>query len=125
MAYLNAMRPEELLAPTPSGVCCKPGNFFIDPTRPVDKAVIRHGHSDHARPGHGAVLATQETLDMMRLRYGKNFADTTQAVCYGETLTLGGATAHHALSPHQPAALGQATARGRPAGSAGADAGRN
>ncbi len=92
MAYLNAMRPEELLAPTPSGVCCKPGNFFIDPTRPVDKAVITHGHSDHARPGHGAVLATQETLDMMRLRYGDNFAGTTQAVRYGETLKLGGAT---------------------------------
>ena len=85
------MRPEELLAPTPSGVCCKPGNFFIDPTRPVDKAVITHGHSDHARPGHGAVLATQETLDMMRLRYGDNFAGTTQAVRYGETLTLGSA----------------------------------
>ena len=68
------MRPEDLLSPTPSGVCCKPGGFYIDPTRPVDKAVITHGHSDHARPGHGAVLATQETLDMMRLRYGPNFA---------------------------------------------------
>ena len=86
------MRPEDLLAPTPSGVCCKPGGFFIDPTRPVDKAVITHGHSDHARPGHGAVLATQETLDLMRLRYGDNFAGTTQAVRYGETLNLGGAT---------------------------------
>ena len=74
------MRPEDLLAPTPSGVCCKPGGFHIDPTRPVDKAVITHGHSDHARAGHGAVLATQETLDMMRLRYGENFAGTTQAV---------------------------------------------
>ena len=72
------MRPEDLLAPTPSGVCCKPGDFFIDPTRPVDKAVITHGHSDHARPGHGSVLATQETLDLMRLRYGEDFAGTTQ-----------------------------------------------
>ena len=86
------MRPEDLLAPTPSGVCCKPGGFFIDPTRPVDKAVITHGHSDHARPGHGAVLATQETLDMMRLRYGENFAGSTQVATPGETLTLGGAT---------------------------------
>src|SRR5215210_7856145 len=85
------MRPEDLLLPTPSGVCCKPGGFFIDPTRPVDKAVITHGHSDHARPGHGAVLATQETLDLMRLRYGEGFAGTTQAVRLGETLTLDGA----------------------------------
>lgn len=86
------MRPEDLLSPTPSGVCCKPGGFYIDPTRPVDKAVITHGHSDHARPGHRAVLATQETLDLMRLRYGPDFAGSTQAVKPGETLTLGGAT---------------------------------
>jgi putative mRNA 3-end processing factor len=92
MAYLTAMRPEDVLVPTPSGVCCKPGGFFIDPTRPVDKAVITHGHSDHARPGHGAVLATQETLDLMRLRYGENFAGTVQAVRYGEALNLDGAT---------------------------------
>jgi len=67
------------------------GEFHIDPTRAVDKALITHGHSDHARPGHGAVLATQETLDLMRLRYGENFAGTTQAVRYGETLDIGGA----------------------------------
>ena len=66
--------------PVPAGLCCKPGGFHIDPMRPVERAVITHGHSDHARPGHGAVLATQETLDMMRLRYGENFAGTTQAV---------------------------------------------
>src|ERR1700756_3547200 len=95
MAYLCAMRPstmrpEELLTPTPSGVCCQTAGFHIDPTRPVDKAVITHGHSDHARPGHGAVLATQETLDLMRLRYGDDFAGSSQAVRYGETLTLDG-----------------------------------
>ena len=79
------MRPEDILVPTPSGVCCKRGGFHIDPTRPVEKALITHGHSDHARAGHGAVLATQETLDIMRLRYGDNFAGTTQAIRYGET----------------------------------------
>jgi len=85
------MRPEDILVPTPSGVCCKPGGFHIDPTRPVEKALITHGHSDHARAGHGAVLATQETLDIMRLRYGDNFAGATQAIRYGERLALGGA----------------------------------
>ena len=85
------MRPEDILVPTPSGVCCKPGGFYIDPTRPVERALITHGHSDHARAGHGAVLATQETLDIMRLRYGANFAGSAQAVSYGETLTLDGA----------------------------------
>src|SRR6267154_6542808 len=84
------MRPEDILVPTASGVCCKPGGFHIDPTRAVEKAIITHGHSDHARAGHGAVLATQETLDLMRLRYGENFAGSTQAISYGERLRLGG-----------------------------------
>ncbi len=83
------MRPEDLLLPTPSGLCCASGGFHIDPLRPVEKALITHGHSDHARPGHGAVLATAETLDLMRLRYGPNFAGSVQAVAYGETLRLG------------------------------------
>ena len=89
MAYLGIMRPQDILKPTAAGLCSTIGGFHIDPVRPVDKALITHGHSDHARPGHGAVLATQETLDMMRLRYGENFAGTTQAIAYGERLKLG------------------------------------
>jgi putative mRNA 3-end processing factor len=85
------MRPEDILMPTPSGVCCKLGGFHIDPTRPVKRALITHAHSDHARPGHGAVLATRETLDLMRLRYGENFAGTAQAATYGESVNLDGA----------------------------------
>jgi putative mRNA 3-end processing factor len=86
------MRPEDILVPTPAGLCCKRGGFHIDPTRIVERALITHAHSDHARAGHGAVLATQETLDMMRLRYGDNFAGTTQAIRYGETVTIDGAS---------------------------------
>jgi putative mRNA 3-end processing factor len=89
-SYLCGMRPEDLLTPMPSGLCCPAGGFHIDPTRPVERAVITHGHSDHARSGHGAVLATQETLDLMRLRYGEGFAGTTQAIRYGERIELGG-----------------------------------
>jgi len=88
-SYIPWMRPQDILMPVPAGLCCKPGGFHIDPVRPVERAVITHGHSDHARPGHGAVLATQETLDMMRLRYGDNFAGRTQAIAYGEKLKLG------------------------------------
>src|ERR1700716_286736 len=90
-AYITGMRPQDILMPGPAGLCCKPGGFHIDPVRPVEKAVITHGHSDHARPGHGAVLATQETLDLMRLRHGDNFAGSTQVAKPGEVLTLGGA----------------------------------
>src|SRR6202044_3397115 len=87
--YITNMRPQDILMPVPAGLCCKPGGFHIDPVRPVERALITHGHSDHARPGHGAVLATRETLDMMRLRYGDNFARSTQAIGYGEELRLG------------------------------------
>jgi putative mRNA 3-end processing factor len=86
------MRPEDILLPTPAGLCCKPGSFHIDPIRPVDKAIITHGHSDHARAGHGSVLATQETLDLMRLRYGDGFAGAVQALRYGERLGIGAVT---------------------------------
>ncbi|MGH6778303.1 MAG: ligase-associated DNA damage response exonuclease [Bradyrhizobium sp.] len=83
------MRPQDILMPVAAGLCCKTGGFHIDPVRPVPRAVITHGHSDHARAGHGAVLATQETLDIMRLRYGDDFAGSTQAIRYGEEVRLG------------------------------------
>ena len=82
------MRPEQLLTPTPSGVCCKRAGFHIDPTRAVDRALITHAHSDHARAGHKHVLATRETLDIMRLRHGENFAGSTQEIRYGESVEL-------------------------------------
>jgi putative mRNA 3-end processing factor len=103
-----------LLTPTPAGLYCPTGDFHIDPVRPVPRALITHGHSDHARPGHGAVLATQETLDMMRLRYGDNFARTTQAVTYSETIQLGDVSvtfhpAGHVLGSAQIAVTRNAT----------------
>lgn len=82
------MRASDLLCPRPEGLYCPPGDFFIDPVRPVVRALITHGHSDHARPGHGAVLATAETLDIMELRCGPGFAGTTQAAKLGETISM-------------------------------------
>src|SRR5919204_6947416 len=87
--YMTEMRAQDILMPASAGLCCQIGGFHIDPTRPVERALITHGHSDHARAGHGAVLATQETLDIMRLRYGENFAGAAQAVAYGEKISLG------------------------------------
>ena len=52
--------------------------------------MITHGHSDHARPGHGAVLATAQTLAVMAERYGPGFAGRTQSAAYGETTLIGG-----------------------------------
>jgi len=64
----------------------------VDPVKPVPRAVITHGHSDHARAGHGAVLATPETLAIMAARYGEDFTRSRQAARYGETHDLGGVT---------------------------------
>ncbi|WP_284311256.1 ligase-associated DNA damage response exonuclease [Labrys miyagiensis] len=84
------MRPSDLLIPTPSGLYCPPADVYVDPVRPVDKALITHAHSDHARAGHYQVLATQETLAIMAARLGEEFCHTRQVARYGETLDLNG-----------------------------------
>jgi Predicted exonuclease of the beta-lactamase fold involved in RNA processing len=84
------IRPESLLCPKPEGLYCAPGDFFVDPVRPVTRAVITHGHSDHARAGHGVVIATPETLAIMEERYGRDFAGSVQALGYGESISRDG-----------------------------------
>ncbi|NGN44179.1 ligase-associated DNA damage response exonuclease [Mesorhizobium sp. CGMCC 1.15528] len=84
------MRARDLLHTRPEGLYCPPGDFYIDPVRPVASALITHGHSDHARSGHRSVLATRETLEIMALRYGADFAGTTQAARLGETIDVNG-----------------------------------
>ena len=70
------MRPKILSRTAPGSIACPATSISIRPGGRA--ALITHGHSDHARAGHGAVLATPETLDIMRLRYGENFAGATQ-----------------------------------------------
>jgi putative mRNA 3-end processing factor len=86
---MSPSRFETWLHPTPSGLFCLPGGFYIDPVRPVPRAVITHGHSDHARPGHEAVLATAETQAVMRMRLGDGAGISQQALAYGEMLSIG------------------------------------
>jgi putative mRNA 3-end processing factor len=86
---ISGPRPEDWLRVTPDGLYCSPGDFLIDPVRPVSRALITHGHADHARPGHGAVLATAGTLAIMHSRFGEN-AGEGQAVAYGEKTGVNG-----------------------------------
>jgi putative mRNA 3-end processing factor len=88
-AVAPRFRPSELLIPTPAGLYCPPADIYIDPVRPVARALITHGHSDHARAGHGAVLATRETLAIMALRYGEGFTGERQEAVPGETTRIG------------------------------------
>jgi putative mRNA 3-end processing factor len=82
--------PQTWLRPLPAGLYCEPGDFFVDPVRAVDRAVITHAHSDHARPGHRAVLASAATLALMRVRLGEGGAGgAAQALAWGERLSIG------------------------------------
>ena len=80
--------PALWLKPTGGGLHCEPGDFCIDPTRVVDRAIITHGHSDHARPGHTHVLATAETIAIMQARMGDRAGASFQPLKYGEPLTI-------------------------------------
>ena len=82
---------ETWLQPRPEGLFCAPGGFFIDPVRVVDRAVITHAHSDHARAGHAAVLTRPETAALMQARLGKG-RTVYQTLGWGEVLRLGEVT---------------------------------
>ncbi|MEL6463436.1 MAG: ligase-associated DNA damage response exonuclease [Pseudomonadota bacterium] len=84
---------------TPSGIYCPSGDFYIDPWKPVDRALITHGHADHARWGMGSYLATDIAAPVMRHRLGDVSIDTVR---YGETLTMGGATVSFHPAGHVP-----------------------
>ncbi|MBV8097122.1 MAG: ligase-associated DNA damage response exonuclease [Acetobacteraceae bacterium] len=73
----------------PQGLFCEPGGFFVDPIRPVDRAVITHAHSDHARPGHASVLASPATATLMQVRMGEGRTGALHTLGWGEPLTVG------------------------------------
>lgn len=83
--------PREWMAVKPEGLYCAAGDVYIDPVRPVSRAIITHGHSDHARSGHGVVYATPETLAIMAVRYGEGFCTQPVPLEYGERVAIGGA----------------------------------
>jgi putative mRNA 3-end processing factor len=87
---MGALGVDKWLYPTNRGLFCEPGGFFIDPARAVDRAVITHGHSDHARPGHAAVLATDATIEVMKVRMGPECAGTFEPKAYGEQTSVNG-----------------------------------
>ncbi|WP_333795373.1 ligase-associated DNA damage response exonuclease [Hyphomicrobium sp.] len=87
---MSAAGLDQWLYPTERGLYCEPADVFIDPARAVPRAIITHGHSDHARPGHGAVLATPETIAIMKLRLGADGAGRFEPVALSETLAIAG-----------------------------------
>jgi putative mRNA 3-end processing factor len=81
---------QDLIVQRPEGLYCPPGDFYIDPWRAVERAVITHAHADPARVGHGHYLATAPAEGVLRSRLGQGIA--LQAVQYGEAVTHNGVT---------------------------------
>ena len=77
-----------LIEATPRGLYCPPGDFYIDPWRPVERAVITHAHGDHARPGSRAYLASRRGLPVLQTRLGPEA--TIEGLEYGEARAIGG-----------------------------------
>ena len=85
---------QDLIVQRPEGLYCPPGDFYIDPWRPVERAVITHAHADHARMGHGHYLAATPAEGVLRSRLGQHI--TLQSLDYGQQIVHNGV----ALSLH-------------------------
>lgn len=94
------LNPETWLKVTEHGLYCEPGRFHIDPYRPVEHAVITHGHADHARPNNTNVLATPDTIAIMQARYGAEAGKSLQALMFGRRLDINGVGVQFAPAGH-------------------------
>ncbi|WP_022703049.1 ligase-associated DNA damage response exonuclease [Pseudorhodobacter ferrugineus] len=93
------MAVKPVLSFTEKGIYCPAGDFYIDPWRPVPRALVTHGHLDHARPGHGAYLATHAALPVIRHRLG---AITADGIGYAEPRQIGAAQVSFHPAGHVP-----------------------
>ncbi|MCB5198532.1 ligase-associated DNA damage response exonuclease [Loktanella sp. TSTF-M6] len=89
----------DVLTFTDRGIYCPAGDFYIDPWRPVDRALITHGHADHSRWGMRSYLATEAAAPVIRHRLGDITLDTIR---YGETRQIGSATVSFHPAGHVP-----------------------
>ncbi|MGR3435164.1 MAG: ligase-associated DNA damage response exonuclease [Shimia sp.] len=89
----------DVLTFTDRGIYCPAGDFHVDPWRPVDRALITHGHADHARPGHARYLCTEACAPVMRFRLGDIRVETVR---YGEARRIGDATVSFHPAGHVP-----------------------
>ncbi|MEM9671917.1 MAG: ligase-associated DNA damage response exonuclease [Bacteroidota bacterium] len=80
------MKP--LIEFTDRGLFCPPAGIYVDPWKPVDKAVITHAHSDHARWGMKHYLAHQQSETILRLRLGQDIS--LETLPYSESINVGG-----------------------------------
>src|SRR5215210_3670419 len=85
------------IEPHPTGIFIPAANAWVDPSEPVPRALVTHGHADHARGGHGEVWATPETLAIMGVRYGEQ---TGHPMAYDEAVSVGEVEARFVPAGH-------------------------
>ena len=78
----------DILTQTPQGLYCPIGDFYLDPLRPVPRALVTHGHSGYARGGRGEGLGTVQELRDEEIRYGSDLSGARHATRLGKRLGL-------------------------------------
>ncbi len=99
LRYIRGMAQDPVLTFTKQGIYCPDGDFYIDPTRGVGRALVTHGHSDHARRGSDSYLCTDQALPVIRHRLGRI---TAEGVAYGERRQIGGVSVSFHPAGHVP-----------------------
>lgn len=89
-----------LLTVNKYGLYCAAGDFYIDPWRGVDRAVVTHGHSDHARPGSRSYLTCKYSELILKERLGERIS--VQTAEYGEGLVINGVKVSFHPAGHIP-----------------------
>jgi putative mRNA 3-end processing factor len=84
---MEAYSSGNVIQATEQGLYCRAGDFYIDPSEPVERAVVTHAHSDHARPGCEVYLAAEAGLRVLRERLGEDAR--IQGIPYGEVIRMG------------------------------------
>ena len=98
---MSGVAAETWMQVRPEGLYCVPADAYIDPHQAVERAIITHGHADHARSGHGEVFATPETISIMHTRYYMKDETRETGLAYGRRLDLGnGVTLWFASAGH-------------------------
>ena len=99
LGYGGAMARDPVLTFTQKGIYCPDGDFYIDPTHGVGRALVTHGHSDHARRGSDSYLCTDAALPVIRHRLGRI---TAEGIAYGARRQIGGVTVSFHPAGHVP-----------------------
>ena len=88
----NIPQASDLIRPRDGGLWCEAGGFHVDPHRAVAKAIVTHAHGDHCRPGHQALLASHETAEIAKTRYGSEAFGRIEVLDYDTPLRVGDVT---------------------------------